>query len=62
MYFTSLTELFYMGGHGVYVWSVYVVAVIILAILVVTPYLDKRRFLREEAQRIRREQLPTTGA
>lgn len=55
MYFTSLNELFYMGGHGVYVWSVYAVAVCIIAALAISPLLRKRRFVRDETQRLRRE-------
>ena len=54
MYFATLTDLFYMNGHGVYVWSVYAVAAVIIGALIATPTLDRRRFLREEAQRQRR--------
>ncbi len=55
MYFSSLNELFYMDGHGVYVWTVYAVAVSIIAALALSPLLRRRRFVREEAQRLRRE-------
>jgi heme exporter protein D len=55
MYFASLNELFYMDGHGVYVWAVYAVAVSIIGVLAVSPLLRRRRFVRDEVQRLRRE-------
>ncbi len=55
MYFSSLNELFYMDGHGVYVWAVYAVAISIIAALAITPLVRRRRFVREETQRLRRE-------
>ena len=56
MYFSSLADLIYMDGHGLYVWSVYGVAALILGALIVAPLLARRRFIRDEAQRLRREQ------
>ena len=56
MYFSSLTELIYMDGHGLYVWSVYAVAALILGALCIAPVLARRRFIRDEAQRLRRGQ------
>lgn len=35
--FHSFAELFAMGGHGVYVWAVYGVAVLVMGALVVHP-------------------------
>lgn len=55
MYFDNTQALLYMEGHGVYVWSVYAVALVILVALVVAPMLRKRRFVAEELRRIRRE-------
>lgn len=55
MYFHSFSDALHMDGHGVYVWSVYLVAALILGSLVVAPVLKRRRFLREEGQRLRRE-------
>lgn len=56
MYFSSLTDLIYMDGHGLYVWSVYGVAALILGVLALAPVLSRRRFIRDEAQRLRRGQ------
>lgn len=56
MYFHSLHDLIYMNGLGGYVWSVYFVAVVIVGYLAIAPRVAKRRFFREQARRIRREQ------
>ncbi len=55
MYFSSLSDLFYMDGHGAYVWAVYAVAAVIIALLAISPLYRRRRFVREETQRLRRE-------
>jgi heme exporter protein D len=60
MYFDSFSELLFMGGHGPYVWSVYGVAAVILGSLILAPILKRRRFFREENQRLRREERQPT--
>lgn len=55
MYFDGLSELMAMDGHGVYVWGVYGVASVIIAALAISPLVKRRRFVREETQRLRRE-------
>lgn len=55
MYFDSLSALLHMEGHGIYVWGVYGVALIIVTGLVLGPVIKRRRFIREEAGRLRRE-------
>jgi heme exporter protein D len=55
MYFSSLSDLFYMDGHGTYVWAVYAVAVVIIAVLAVSPLQRRRRFVREETRRLQRD-------
>ena len=44
-----------MGGHGTYVWTAYGITVLVLLLLVVTPYRKKRRLLRELRGEYRRE-------
>jgi heme exporter protein D len=44
-----------MGTHGVFVWSAYGVSLAILALNVVLPILARRRYLQDEARRLRRE-------
>lgn len=57
MYFETFGEFLQMGKHGVYVWSAYGVAALILAWNVVAPALHRRSFLRQQARRLRREQV-----
>ena len=56
MYFHSLHDLIYMNGLGGYVWSVYGVALVIIGYLAIAPLVARRRFLREQVRRLRREQ------
>ena len=37
MYFESLQSLFYMNGHGIYVWSAYAIGFAVLAALIWQP-------------------------
>lgn len=56
MYFESMSELLRMDGHGIYVWSVFVVALVILASQVMIPVVKVRQFWRNEEQRQKRMQ------
>nr|WP_284060353.1 heme exporter protein CcmD [Pseudomonas sp. NW5] len=44
-----------MGKHGVYVWTCFAVSLAVLALNVVLPLLARRRYLQQEARRLRRE-------
>lgn len=55
MYFENLSQLIAMDGHGPYVWAVYVMALIMVLWLVISPLRIKRRFFIEEKARLRRE-------
>ena len=55
MYFASVSDFITMDGHGAYVWAVYGVALVILGSLAIAPMLNRRRFVKEELQRMRRE-------
>lgn len=55
MQFDSVADFFAMGGHGVFVWTVYALTTVVLVALVVVPLRRKRRFWVEQAMRIRRE-------
>ena len=61
MYFQTAADALYMNGHGVYVWSVYGVAARTIGGLSVAPVLKRRRFIREESQRLRRERQAAAG-
>ena len=55
MSFASFFEFLAMGTHGVFIWSAYGVSLAILALNVVLPILARRRYLQDEARRLRRE-------
>lgn len=46
-YFETFSEFVRMGRHGVYVWSVYGIAVVIIASHLVSLAVQKRRVLQE---------------
>ena len=55
-YFSSFEEFIAMGGHGIYVWSVYAAALLFITWLIASPVIAKKQFFKQEAQRIAREQ------
>ncbi|MEO4048395.1 heme exporter protein CcmD [Pseudomonas sp. CAU 1711] len=55
MSFASFGDFLAMGSHGVYVWSAYGIGLTVLALNVVLPILARRRYLQDEARRLRRE-------
>ncbi|MEE8057599.1 MAG: heme exporter protein CcmD [Pseudomonadales bacterium] len=57
MQFDNFAAFLAMEGHGVYVWPVYCVGLIVMVTLLVIPLRKKRRFFIQESMRQRREQL-----
>jgi len=55
MEFNSVSEFLAMGQHGLYVWLSYGLTAVIIALNVAQPLLRRRRLLKEQAQRLRRE-------
>jgi heme exporter protein D len=55
MNFASFGEFLAMGHHGLFVWSAYGICLSVLAINVALPVLARRRYLQQEARRLRRE-------
>ena len=55
MSFSSFAEFLAMGSHGPYVWSAYGISLAVLALNVALPVLARRRYLQDEARRLRRE-------
>jgi heme exporter protein CcmD len=49
-----------MGGHGVYVWSVVVISVLVIVGLLVLPAMSSRRFLASQRGAVEAE--PVTAA
>ena len=58
MSFASFGEFLSMGRHGLYVWSAYGLCLAVLAVNVAVPVLARRRYLQQEARRLRRESSP----
>lgn len=53
--FDSFNEFVQMGGHGPYVWASYVISLAVLAWLIVSPLLRKRKLVQEVVRERRRE-------
>ena len=47
MYFDSLSAALHMDGHGVFVWSAYLITAIVVATILVAPGRRQKRFLRQ---------------
>ncbi len=58
MSFESFSDFLAMGKHGLYVWTSFGVSVAVLALDLVLPALARRRYLHDEARRLRREEKP----
>lgn len=61
MHFDSLIDAFDMQGHGVFVWSAYAIALLVLLSLVIKPWLKNKRFFVQQAMILRREQSDKTS-
>lgn len=55
MSFESFADFLAMGGHGLYVWLSYAIALTVIVINVVNPLVQKRQIFTEQARRLRRE-------
>jgi len=55
MEFNSFAEFIAMGGHGLYVWLSYGLTAIVIVWNIVQPIMRRRRLLKEQARRLRRE-------
>jgi len=53
--FESFADFLAMGGHGLYVWLSYAIALTVIVINVVNPLVQKRQIFTEQARRLRRE-------
>nr|WP_207758395.1 heme exporter protein CcmD [Aliamphritea spongicola] len=45
-----------MGGHGLYVWLSYAIALVVVALNLMAPLRTKKQIHKEQARRLRREQ------
>ena len=54
MYFETLLAAIEMEGHGVYVWSAYLITALALGAIAVSPISRRKRLLREMSGEMRR--------
>ncbi|MCQ4312642.1 heme exporter protein CcmD [Stutzerimonas sp. VN223-3] len=57
MNFSSFSEFIAMGNHGLYVWTAYGISLAVLILNVALPMMARRRYLQDEARRLRREEM-----
>jgi len=57
MYFQTLGALLYMDGHGVFVWSAYLIAVVVIGAMLLVPGRRRRGCLAQLRGELRRQQL-----
>jgi heme exporter protein D len=57
MAFESIHEFIYMGGHGVYVWSAFIISITLLKILLWKPLWEKQQLLKSVRQQMDREKI-----
>ncbi|WP_407291358.1 heme exporter protein CcmD [Stutzerimonas zhaodongensis] len=57
MSFSSFSEFVAMGTHGLYVWTSYGISLAVLILNVALPVMARRRYLQDEARRLRREEM-----
>lgn len=55
MYFDSLSEFFNMGGHGLYVWSSYVISLVLMAASILLPWLSLKRTRKQLSRQFARD-------
>ncbi|WP_297838580.1 heme exporter protein CcmD [Pseudomonas sp.] len=55
MSFDSFSDFLAMGHHALYVWSAYGICLSVLTLNVALPLLARRRYLQQEARRLRWE-------
>ena len=56
MYFETFESLIQMGGHGLYVWTCYLIALLIVGYNLLSPLLARKRAIDAIRRRIRREE------
>ena len=59
MYFETFEALLNMDGHGVFVWSAYLITVVVVAAILVAPGRRQKNILRQLTGDLRRAQVAT---
>jgi heme exporter protein D len=56
MSFGSFHEFLIMGGHGLYVWSAYVITLIVLGYNIIRPIMMRNNIVRRQKQLLKQEE------
>lgn len=56
MSFDSFSDFLSMGGHGLYVWLSYAIAVAVVIVNIVLPTMSRRQLFADARRRLRREE------
>ena len=55
MYFESISAALQMDGHGVYVWSAYLITIAVVATVLILPARREKAFLRQLQGNLKRQ-------
>jgi len=55
MYFDSLASALQMDGHGGYVWSAYIITVLVVSFLVILPIRKEKQLIRQLQGALKRQ-------
>ena len=58
MAFEDFASFIAMGGHGLYVWTSYAVAALVIVFNLTSPWREKRRVQASISRQLRRESAP----
>lgn len=61
MYFDSLQQLIFMDGHGIYVWSAFIISLTVMLGLVIKPLCQKKQELKNIQLHIKLQQVNQTA-
>ena len=56
MYFDSLSAALLMDGHGGFVWSAYLITVLVMSFLVIRPIRKEKQFIRQLQGALKRQE------
>ena len=62
MYFDSLQTLLFMEGHGVYVWTVYLLTIGVIIVSLIAPLRRRNRLLARVKVELGKSQTPSPGS
>ena len=61
MYFDDWQALLTMDGHGFYVWTAYLVTIVVIAMTLIAPARRRKKFLQRLAAELKRSEGAPVG-